>query len=97
MASHSFSIRASLTNEFRAGLIYSGGQEHFPIRGSDALKTLGLEGVDLRYVDDAGGFPAFAFRDQTGFTFVGHGRELCSFPGTFNSPTMSLGFTGPTR
>ncbi|MEO8100080.1 MAG: TonB-dependent receptor [Acidobacteriota bacterium] len=75
VVSHTFALRPNLMNELRAGLTRSGGGEYFPIRAVDAVSSLGLQGVDLKYVGVAGGFPTFDFLDGTNFTSIGHGRE----------------------
>ena len=70
--SHNYSIRPNLFNEFRFGLSRLVSSESFPILGTEAVATLGLQGLDLSNSQGVGGFPIFDFGDGTGFTGIGH-------------------------
>src|SRR5262249_28041060 len=43
--------------------------------GTDAVATLGLQGLDLSNSQGMGGFPYFDFQDGTGFSSIGRGRN----------------------
>jgi hypothetical protein len=74
VASHSYAMAPNWTNEFRLGITRTQAQEAFPLRGTDVVATLGLQGLDLSHVSDGqGGFPYFDFPDEN-FTPFGHGR-----------------------
>ncbi len=75
VVSHNISIRPNLFNEFRFGLSIFLSREHFPILGTDAVATLGLQGLDLSNSHGMGGFPYFDFSDGTAFSPIGHGRD----------------------
>jgi hypothetical protein len=74
IASHNYSIRPNLLNEFRFGFGLNESIEHFPILGSHAVAALGLQGIGLTNSQGLDGFPAFDFSDGTGFSPIGHGR-----------------------
>ncbi len=75
VVSHNYSIRPNLFNEFRFGVGLAFNREDFPILGTDAVATLGLQGLDLSNSRGMGGFPAFWFADGTDFAGIGHGRS----------------------
>lgn len=72
--SDSYTFSPNWVNEFRFGLTWSKSAESFPIRGTDAVSTLGIQGLDLSQVGDGGGFPYFQFDDGY-FSSLGHGRD----------------------
>ena len=43
----------------------------FPILGTDAVATLGIQGLYLNNAGGKGGFPVFNFSDGTGFSGIG--------------------------
>lgn len=75
VASHNFTLRPNLVNEIRTGLSQWNSQNTFPIRATDAVSALGIQGLNLSGIGNGGGFPAFNFSDGTGFTLIFHGRE----------------------
>lgn len=75
VVSHNYSIRPNLFNESRFGLSRLFNSERFPILGTDAVATLGLEGLDLSNSGGMGGFPLFDFADGTDFRYIGRGRD----------------------
>jgi len=85
IVSHNYTIRPNLLNEVRFGLTYYALQVHFPISGSNAIKTLGLAGLDLSDVPGVNAFPTFDFSDSTGFTPVGRDKT-----GITRSQTIQL-------
>ncbi len=74
MFSHDYSLSPGWINELRFGVTKATSDEHFPIRGIDAVSSLGLQGLNLTGVGNGGGFPYFSFDDGY-FGSVGHGRE----------------------
>lgn len=75
IVSHNYTLRPNLINEFRFGLSRWDRTEHFPINGADALKTLGIQGLDVSKHTDAGAFPGFDFSDGTNFSNVGRSKD----------------------
>lgn len=71
---HSYAIRSNLLNEVRFGLTYYAIQVNFPVSGANAVRTLGLAGLDLSDVPGVNAFPAFDFSDSTGFTPMGRDK-----------------------
>ena len=69
--SHNYSIRPNLINEFRFGFSVFNGNNRFPILGTDAVATLGIQGLYLNNAGGKGGFPVFNFSDGTGFSGIG--------------------------
>ena len=74
IASHSWSIRPNVLNEFRFGLSRFQSRVNFPISGAGAVATLGLTGLDLSDVPNVNAFPTFNFSDGTGFTPIGRDK-----------------------
>jgi len=81
--SHNFTLRPNLVNEFRFGISLWERTEHFPIKGADALSTLGIQGLDVSKHADAGAFPGIDFSDGTNFSTVGRSKD---------SPTRSRAY-----
>jgi len=73
--SDNYSIRSSLFNEFRFGFSLFKGRNRFPIQGTDAVATLGIQGLYLNNADGKGGFPSFDFSGGTGFSGIGTGKD----------------------
>ena len=73
--SHNYFIRPNLINEFRFGFSVFDGNNRFPIQGTDAVATLGIQGLYLNNSAGKGGFPIFDFSDGTGFSFIGARRD----------------------
>ena len=69
--SHNYFIRPNLINEFRFGFSVFDGKNRFPIQGTDAVATLGIQGLYLNNAGGKGGFPFFDFSDGTGFSGIG--------------------------
>lgn len=74
VVSHDYTFSPAWVNEFRFGVTHSSSIESFPIRGSDVVSGLGIQGLNLSQVGNAGGFPYFQLYDGY-FGSVGHGRE----------------------
>ncbi len=83
IVSHNYTLRPNLINEFRFGVSLWERTEVFPIKGADALKTLGIQGLDVSKHADAGAFPSIDFSDGTGFSTVGRSKD---------SPTRSRSY-----
>jgi hypothetical protein len=75
VVSHNFLLRPNLINEFRFGASLDRTLARFPILGTDAVATLGLQGLELENAGGRGGFPLFAFSDGTGFASIGRPRD----------------------
>jgi hypothetical protein len=75
IVSDNFTIRPNLINEFRFGISLWERTENFPIKGAEALKTLGIQGLDVSKHADAGAFPGIDFSDGTGFSTVGRSKD----------------------
>ena len=73
--SHNYSIRPNLFNEFRFGFALDKAREQSPLLGTDAVATLGIQGLDLSNSQGGGGFPAFYFADGTDFSSIGRRRD----------------------
>ena len=76
--SHTYSLHPNLSNEFRFGFSIFRDIQDFPVRGSDAVASLGLVGLNLTSAGASGGFPVFDFSDGTGFTTIGSPRSTAS-------------------
>ncbi len=85
IVSHNYTVRPNLLNEVRFGLTYYALQVNFPISGADAVKTLGLTGLNLTDVPGVNAFPTFDFSDSTGFTPIGRDKT-----GITRSQTIQL-------
>jgi hypothetical protein len=75
VVSHNFTLQSNLVNEIRTGWSRWNSQNTFPIRATDAVASLGIQGLNLSGIGNGGGFPFFDFSDGTGFTYIYHGRE----------------------
>ena len=75
IVSHNFILRSNVINESRFGIGFAHGRTRFPILGTEAVATLGLEGLNLSNARGVGGFPYFDFSDGTGFYIVAHPRD----------------------
>jgi hypothetical protein len=73
--SHIFTPRPNVSNEFHIGFSFASPRLTTPIRGRDAVANLGLQGMDLSNVGNAGGFPYIDFSDGTNFVAVGTGKD----------------------
>jgi Carboxypeptidase regulatory-like domain/TonB dependent receptor len=78
VASHTFTPKPSISNEFHFGLSRARFELRFPLRGKDVVATLGLQGLDLKNLGDTGGFSWIDFSDGTGFPYVEFGRDQWS-------------------
>lgn len=85
VVSHDYLFSPNWVNEFRFGLTRSAGAESFPIRGTDAVSVLGIQGLNLSQVGNGGGFPYFEMYDGY-FSSIGHGRDQ-------NDTSRSIQFT----
>lgn len=83
--SHNYTIRPTLLNEARFGLTFYTSVVNFPIRGADAVQTLGLQGLDLNDVPGVNAFPTFDFSDGTNFAPIGRDKT-----GTLRSQTVQF-------
>jgi hypothetical protein len=83
VVSYNDTFRSNLINEFRFGFSLWERTEVFPIKGADALSTLGITGLDVSKHADAGAFPGIDFSDGTGFSTVGRSKD---------SPTKSRSY-----
>jgi hypothetical protein len=72
--SYNYSIKPNLLNEARFGTSYYTLAVQFPIQGADAIRQLGLTGLDLSDHPDTNAFPEFNFSDGTGFTAIGRDK-----------------------
>jgi len=85
IVSHNYTLRPNILNEARFGVTYYALAVDFPINGADAVKTLGLAGLDLSDVPGVNAFPTFDFSDSTGFTPIGRDKT-----GITRSQTIQL-------
>jgi hypothetical protein len=82
LVSYNYTIRPNLVNEFRFGFTNFNENDTFPIQGSNAIYTLGLQGINLSAHPTGDAFPTFAFSDGE-FSNIGQDRV-----GTTISQTM---------
>jgi hypothetical protein len=85
LVSHNYSITPTLLNEARFAATYYTIKVNFPISGATAVKTLGLQGLDLSDVPNVNAFPSFNYSDGTGFTALGRDKT-----GTTQSQTLQF-------
>jgi hypothetical protein len=83
--SHNYAIHPTLLNEIRFGATFYALKVGFPISGADAVRALGLSGLDLGDVPGVNAFPTFDFSDSTGFTPIGRDKT-----GITRSQTVQL-------
>jgi hypothetical protein len=73
--SYNVSLGPNRFNEFRFGVSVLDNVQHFPIVGAEAVKDLGLVGLQTANAKDSGGFTGFDFSDGTGFSSLGHPHD----------------------
>ncbi|MEG9437352.1 hypothetical protein JAO29_14435 [Edaphobacter sp. HDX4] len=83
--SYNYTITPTLLNEARFGLTLYTSKVEFPISGATAVRTLGLEGLNLEDVPNVNAFPTFDFSDGTNFTTIGRDKT-----GTTRSQTLQF-------
>jgi hypothetical protein len=84
LASYNYAISNSLVNEFRFGFTNFTGNDSFPIQGSNAISSLGLQGINISSHPTGDAFPTFSFNDGS-FSNIGQDRT-----GTTISQTMQF-------
>lgn len=85
LVSYTYVVTPRLLNEFRFGFTNVTTAVNFAIQGSDALKQLGLQGVDLSQHPTTHAFPTFNFNAGTNFTPIGRDKT-----GVTQSRTMQF-------
>ncbi len=85
LVSHNYTLTPTILNEFRFGLTFYTNTVDFPISGSDAVQTLGLDGLNLSDVVGVNAFPTFDYSDGTNFTPIGRDKT-----GTTRSQTLQF-------
>ena len=86
IVSHNYAITDRLVNEARVGLSFYQLQVLFPIQGSTAISTLGLQGLDISDHPTVSAFPIFNFSDDAG-NYSPIGRDKA---GTTKSQTIQF-------
>ena len=84
LVSHNYVLSNNLVNEIRFGFTNFTENDSFPIEGSAAIATLGLEGINISSHPTGDAFPTFNFSDGT-FSGIGQDRT-----GTTLSDTTEL-------
>ena len=84
LVSHNYMLRNNLVNELRVGFTNFTENDGFPIEGSSAIATLGLDGINISSHPTGDAFPTFSFSDGS-FSGIGQDRT-----GTTISQTLEL-------